>query len=98
MASSLDMPAFLAEAFPLDNCSTGIDDHDFSTDGKLSGLGVVDRTLFESWKELPWQARLCPKAVEEQEDTRRDLAQEKEVNNLGPAKAERFDRQVLGTT
>lgn len=45
------------------------------------GLGVVDRTLFESWKELPWQARLCPRAIEDQEVVRRTAALEAEVSN-----------------
>lgn len=43
------------------------------------GLGIVDRTLFDSWKELPWQARLCPKAIEGQEVVRRTSALEMEV-------------------
>lgn len=46
---------------------------------KTGGLGVVDRTLFESWKALPWQARLCPRAIEEQEVVRRTSALETEV-------------------
>ncbi len=55
-----------------------------TTSGKKIGramedLGVVDRTLYESWKELPWQARLCPRAIEEQEDVRRAFALEREV-------------------
>ncbi|CAM9347331.1 unnamed protein product, partial [Ectocarpus sp. 13 AM-2016] len=42
------------------------------------GLGIVDRMLFDSWKELPWQARLCPKAIEGQEVVRRTSALEME--------------------
>lgn len=52
-------------------------------DGRaMEVLGVVDRTLYESWKELPWQARLCPRAIEEQEDVRRAFALKKEVIDI----------------
>lgn len=43
-------------------------------------LGVVDKTLFESWKELPWQARVCPRAIEDQEVVRRTAALKTEVS------------------
>lgn len=45
------------------------------------GLGVVNRTLFESWRELPWQARVCPRAIEDQEVVRRAAALEAEVTD-----------------
>lgn len=48
-------------------------------DAQMKGLSIVERTLFESWKGLPWQARLCPKAIEEQENARQALALEEEV-------------------
>ena len=53
----------------------------------MGGLGVVDRTLCESWKELPWQARLCPRAIEEQEDVRRACALETEVASVSHTSA-----------
>lgn len=46
-----------------------------------TGLGIVDRTLFESWKDLPWQARLCPRAIEDQEVVRGTTALEAEVSD-----------------
>lgn len=52
---------------------------EMDTGQKMKVLGVVDRMLLESWKSLPWQARLCPKAIEEQEVVRRTSEQEIEV-------------------
>lgn len=48
----------------------------------IKGLGVVDTTLLDSWKELPWQARLCPRAIEEREFVRWTSALEIEVTLL----------------
>ncbi|CAM9286402.1 unnamed protein product, partial [Hapterophycus canaliculatus] len=42
------------------------------------GLGMVETTLLDSWKVLPWQARLCPRAIEERELSRRTSALEEE--------------------
>lgn len=50
------------------------------SEGHLKRLGVVERTLLESWRGLPWQARLCPRAIQIQEDYRRACAFKKEVN------------------
>lgn len=51
---------------------------------RLKKLGVVERTLLESWRGLPWQARLCPRAIQVQEDYRRACAFRKEVNGTSP--------------
>ncbi|CAN0210282.1 unnamed protein product [Ectocarpus sp. 6 AP-2014] len=59
------------------------------------GLGIVDRTLFDSWKELPWQARLCPKAIEGQEVVRRASALEMESIRV---QAWRRTQQLLATS
>tara|TARA_B110000305_G_scaffold209709_1_gene242893 strand:- start:898 stop:1254 length:357 start_codon:yes stop_codon:yes gene_type:complete len=31
---------------------------------------MVDAALFASWKALPWQSRVCPRALEERESVR----------------------------
>lgn len=52
-----------------------------AADGQATrGVRTVEETICESWRELPWQARLCPRAIEEREDVRRACALEKEVN------------------
>ncbi|CAB1105292.1 unnamed protein product [Ectocarpus sp. CCAP 1310/34] len=43
------------------------------------GLGIVGRTLFDSWKEFLWQVRLCPMAIEGQEVVRRTSALKMEM-------------------
>lgn len=51
-----------------------------AADGQAArGVPTVEETICQSWKELPWQARLCPRAIEEREDMRRACALEKEV-------------------
>ncbi|CAM9478023.1 unnamed protein product, partial [Scytosiphon promiscuus] len=59
------------------------------------GLGIVDRTLLDSWKRLPWQARLCPRAIEEREFFRQTSALEEE--NLR-VRAWRQKQQMLATS
>lgn len=52
-----------------------------AADGQAArGVRTVEEAICESWRELPWQARLCPRAIEEREDVRRACALEKEVN------------------
>lgn len=75
----------VGEAFPLQQVVSGTEvegggnDVFAGADAQMKGLSMVERTVFESWKGLPWQARLCPRAIEEQENARRALALEKEV-------------------
>lgn len=75
----------VGEAFPLQQVISGIevDSGDMGVfvgaGTQMKGLNMIERTVFESWKGLPWQARLCPRAIEEQETARRALALEKEV-------------------
>lgn len=82
--NSLGTCSFPTEVFPLSDASFSETDRDtaFAADGQVGRLGVVDRTLFDSWKELPWQARLCPRAIEEQEDIRRASARKEEVQSV----------------
>lgn len=75
----------VGEAFPLQQVVSGTEVEGggngvfAGADTQMKGLSMVERTVFESWKGLPWQARLCPRAIEEQENARRALALKKEV-------------------
>lgn len=77
-------PGLWREGLELPRDSGFVAEADGSTraaaDGQATrGVPTVEETICESWKELPWQARLCPRAIEEREDIRRASALEKEV-------------------
>ena len=64
---------------------------------------MVDAALFASWKALPWQSRVCPRALEEREsvrllasmvqEARRVKAWVQEQNQVAMDKAMREDKR-----
>lgn len=74
--------ALAREGFPQDNTfaeASGRGATLGANEQATEEIRTVEETICESWKELPWQARLCPRAIEEREDVRRACALEKEV-------------------
>ena len=76
---SLRTPAHAREGLPQDNNFFAEADEGTLDVQATRGVPTVEETICESWKELPWQARLCPRAIEEREDVRRACALENEV-------------------